>query len=406
MSVTTEERVNAIIKEKGGERLDTSWTTINGRILVRCDQNHEWWVRAASILYSGSWCRSCSDESRRLGLDEAREIAKRRKGSCLSRSYKHIHQKMSWRCAKGHRFQRSMRNVKEGRWCVRCDPDSTSIDVRYTMKRAINRAESAGGRLIGECKNAAQKTTWECAVGHEFQSTGKSIVRREHFCPTCNGRDPVTLESIKAVCRSRGGICLSTDYVNLNVMMDFECIKGHRWSGRWRNVGRGAWCPTCARERGGAEILDSIAKHYNGEILSERYTNCNKHYRWRCKSGHEFSARTHTARKYWCRKCPPPTEEVLSPHELVAQRYDGFVIDSNKGRWRCKQGHTFQASLGTAALVWCPDCRMQSSLLHETPVDDEAIAIPAGRKNSPGNIRASIHGADQTSSDDWRGQHR
>ncbi|RGB29096.1 hypothetical protein C1646_767015 [Rhizophagus diaphanus] len=62
--------------------------------------------------------------------------------------------------------------------------------------------------LINEDVNANTQMLWRCAKGHE--------------CP-CN------LLEVKEIAHSRGGMCLSTEYINLYVPMQWMCNKSHRW---------------------------------------------------------------------------------------------------------------------------------------------------------------------------------
>ena len=386
MCTTTEDRVNQVIASKNGLRLDSTWKNIDQKVHVRCDKGHEWWVKAASILYADSWCRQCYIETRRLGIQGARAYAKKYKGRCLSRRYVNTHEPLVWVCEQGHQFERSMHSMKEGRWCPVCPPVDVDPDRKTGMALALEKAAAAGGVLLSNCSRSNERCSWMCKEGHTFRATGKSIGKRDYFCPTCEGRGQVTLEQIQEHCRSLGGRCLSTKYENAHAPMLFECAEGHRWMGRWRNVGwNKSWCRTCARTRGGMVVLQGIASHHQGELLSTTYRGCNKRYKWACRCGHRFSARSFEAKRYWCPKCPPQPPLEKSAHELVAEKWNGEVLDEKNGRWRCDEMHEFNATLAMAASVWCPKCRIQTN--QDTVQDVPAsVEIPVGRKKSPPEV--------------------
>jgi hypothetical protein len=54
------------------------------------------------------------------------------------------------------------------------------------------------------------------------------------------------LEEAKKVALERGGLCLSTEYVNSSTNMLWQCKEGHEWSAWFANVKYNkSWCPYC-----------------------------------------------------------------------------------------------------------------------------------------------------------------
>jgi len=389
MTSTTEQKVNRIIARKGGTRLDNEWTTCGGIIHVQCAHGHDWKVRASSLLYSDSWCRACYNETRRLGISEARSFAKKNGGRCLSRRYVSTHSALKWACKHGHHFERPMHSVKDGLWCTECPQPERNPDTAIGMAAAVELATSAGGALLGECSNSNTQAKWKCSEGHEFTSSGKAVLRRGYFCPECEGRRPLTLAAVQTICAKRGGRCLSLEFKNVLTPMDFECADGHRWTTQWRNIGyHDSWCPTCSRTRGGMERLLGIAAQHGGECLSDVYRGGEVRYTWRCEVGHEFRSRTYEARREWCTQCVPSKAVEMTPHELAAFRWNGEVVNSQNNRWRCADGHTFEASLATAALVWCPKCRATTNQPNSASRRNKEARVPVGSKNCPAEITA------------------
>lgn len=394
MTATTEQRCNQVIAERGGQRLGDEWRTVESRIHIRCAHGHEWDTKAANILYAGSWCPVCRDNNRRLGIHEARDYADLYEGRCLSRRYKNTHTPMMWECKEGHRFERSMHSIKEGRWCSECPGRKPNPNTVQGFDRAVMRAEAEGGRHLGEKTTTSKHTRWECQHGHEFTATPKAIITRTYFCPPCAGRAPVTMEQIQSVCEQRGGRCLSPEYQSASAHMEFECANGHRWFAKWRNVHQhGSWCPICARRRCNMGALRSIAEQRGGKILSKKYVDSNQRYLWECENGHNFSARPYDARHKWCSKCPPPEAITMTVPQLIAHDWGGKLLDDKGNRWQCAEGHEFTASLATAMAAWCPTCR--SSARQHGHRDSRGRRrhnehdITAGRKTSPGGAPAS-----------------
>ncbi len=56
----------------------------------------------------------------------------------------------------------------------------------------------------------------------------------------------LTIEEMQSIATARGGRCLSTQYVNNNTPLEWECAQGHRWFAIASNIRKGSWCPACA----------------------------------------------------------------------------------------------------------------------------------------------------------------
>ena len=56
----------------------------------------------------------------------------------------------------------------------------------------------------------------------------------------------LTIEQMHALAKERGGVCLSTVYVNSYTKLRWRCSEGHEWEATPSNVKRlDSWCPAC-----------------------------------------------------------------------------------------------------------------------------------------------------------------
>lgn len=63
---------------------------------------------------------------------------------------------------------------------------------------------------------------------------------------------PITIDWFHQFAAMRGGMCLSTEYKNLNDMLSYRCALGHLWLSRARNArSNGSWCSICVLKRNG-----------------------------------------------------------------------------------------------------------------------------------------------------------
>ena len=115
--------MRALAEAKGGVCLSENYDNVKSRLRWRCATGHEWETQA-SVIIAGHWCPKCA--SSRLGkeysltLEEIQKTAKKRGGECLSDSYLNTHQKLRWRCAKGHTWQANSNSIRRGTWCPTC----------------------------------------------------------------------------------------------------------------------------------------------------------------------------------------------------------------------------------------------------------------------------------------------
>ncbi|PWK28122.1 hypothetical protein [Pseudomonas sp. OV226] len=112
-------RLRTAALKQGGECLAEEYTGANTNYWFRCAQKHEWQTRGERVM-SGMWCKPCSHEAQRLGIDEARRTAEERGGQCLSTTYRNCWQKLHWLCHRGHSWRSAFTNIRSGSWCPTC----------------------------------------------------------------------------------------------------------------------------------------------------------------------------------------------------------------------------------------------------------------------------------------------
>ena len=64
------------------------------------------------------------------------------------------------------------------------------------------------------------------------------------------GREKHTVDNMMALAAARGGRFVSETYLGSMKKHTWECAHGHRWDATAKSVNSGSWCPECAREPG------------------------------------------------------------------------------------------------------------------------------------------------------------
>jgi len=183
---------------------------------------------------------------------------------------------------------------------------------------------------------------------------------------------------MKQLAKSRGGRCLSQEFVNFHVPLRWQCAKGHEWSSEPNNIvararKEGSWCPKCARERlRGKKRVESptiddmhrLAKARGGRCVSDLYINAHTHLQWGCAAGHNWTAQPANVRRgTWCPFCAGKASRTLSEMQELARTLGGQCLSTSFTNvhsaltWICSEGHRFDA-LPRSVLRghWCLRC--------------------------------------------------
>ena len=83
-----------------------------------------------------------------------------------------------------------------------------------------------------------------------------------------------TIKDMQELANSRGGQCLSTDYIDIKTKLKWRCAFGHEWEATPRLLKAGHWCPECAAPPWDYDIQAKVdpalaAIYYNNHDRSE-----------------------------------------------------------------------------------------------------------------------------------------
>ncbi|CAG8766042.1 35370_t:CDS:2 [Gigaspora margarita] len=176
---------------------------------------------------------------------------------------------------------------------------------------------------------------------------------------------PFTLlvsEIAKQIAKERGGDCLSKEYVNCMVPMDWICEKEHtRTTGLNSIKNHKTWCPVCKDTRLNISVAKELALSLGGKCFSENYINNRTPLLWTCKNQHQWYSPLFQVKDsgHWCRKCNYNNIEVA---KALARTRNGECLSSeylnNKSplQWKCVKEHIWTANLNKIKDYnqWCP----------------------------------------------------
>ncbi len=204
--------------------------------------------------------------TRKLTIEQMRQLAAIRGGKCLSEKYFNNRTKLQWQCSKGHVWEASPDKIKSGSWCPVC---AGRQKLTIGDMKAI--AKSHGGECLSkEYVNAHTHLRWRCKKGHEWEAIYNHI-QQGKWCPKCAheriaASQRLTIEEMREIAKSRGGKCISDRYVNIDTKLEWECIRGHRFKARPDSVKRGQWCPECK-----ASISENLVRAFFEELFGHNF---------------------------------------------------------------------------------------------------------------------------------------
>lgn len=184
-------------RSHGGVCLSSEYINPKISIKWKCSEGHIW-IAPWKSMYDGRWCRKCNNESRRLGIEVAQQIAATHGGKCLSEKYINWQTKLEWECKNGHHWKTCLDTVQNGKhWCPECALNKTRLSIEDCHKAA----EKFGGKCLSkEYKNSKSIIEWECRNGHIWKSKASNTINGHKWCPRCRDKSQnILAENIKKI---------------------------------------------------------------------------------------------------------------------------------------------------------------------------------------------------------------
>jgi hypothetical protein len=276
-------------KQFGGKCLSEHFLGMSVKHRWECAEGHQWEAIPQNINTLGRWCPTCgrtkSDKKRRkYTLIDMQKLAKSRGGSCLSSTFESVIKKLTWQCSKGHIWEATPHNIKNGNWCPACAREIRAIKRKtHTIEEMEKFAIKKGGRCLSQnFVNVKNNLLWECSKGHQWKANADNIINGGKWCPICSGNQSKTLEDMQKMAMERGGKCLSDVYKGVNEKLLWECQEGHRWETVPAVILRGGWCSICSSGLG-----ERICREFFEQLLEQPFKKARP--RWlRNSDGHQM----------------------------------------------------------------------------------------------------------------------
>jgi len=122
----------------------------------------------------------------KVTLESLKRLARERGGECLSESFSTVHQNYRWRCANGHEWSATAHSVRGGSWCaIDYGLRRGKSSKKYNIEFFRNLARQHGGECLSEEYFSKTPMHFRCSNGHEFKMTRDKLISRHSWCPAC-----------------------------------------------------------------------------------------------------------------------------------------------------------------------------------------------------------------------------
>ena len=260
--------------EKNGELMPSDVTPNSSKIVWwKCSKGHEWQATIAN-RNKGNGCPYCSGRFTIKNRNDLQTV-----NPTLAKEWNYekndgltpidvmtgSNKKVWWKCSKGHEWQATVVDRKNGRGCPFCA--GKKVLTGYNDLQTVNPTLTLewdyekNGNLTPEnfSANSHEKVWWKCSKGHEWQATiaSRNNGRR---CPYCSNKS--LLQGYNDLATTHPEIAKEWDYnkngniTPSNVMAGsnnkkywFVCENGHSYSSTLLNRKKGRGCPICRKNK-------------------------------------------------------------------------------------------------------------------------------------------------------------
>ena len=239
----TMRNMHELAEEKNGKCISKKYINSKTNLKWMCKYGHEWEATPNNVK-KGHWCPECArveggKKTRKYNIGDMQNLAKERRGKCLSNKCITCETKYRWQCEFGHEWEASWGSIHRGSWCPYC------AGQIVTLKNMREIAEKKGGRCLSDKYiNDRTKLRWECSEGHVWEAVPSNI-QGGCWCPYCCGHIKKTIQDMQELAKKNDGKCLSKIYINNNTKLTWQCKYGHCWESTPGNIKQGKWCPYC-----------------------------------------------------------------------------------------------------------------------------------------------------------------
>ena len=319
---------------------------------------------------------------KKITIEDCKEIARQRKGKCLSTEYVNNNTKLKWECEHGHKWEAISKSIKKGHWCPIC---AGSIGERICREYFEN---------IFECEFPKSYPKWLISgEGNQLELDGycepKAIAfehhGRQHYLVNSRFyKQDLEFDHRLKLDVEKENLCINhgvkliivpeipflTPLAEVFPFLKKEFEKLGIEITKSKDELNIDWAKIYASPQNEQFLeIQEIAKNKGGQCLSTGYVNNSTNLKFQCKEGHKWEAiPTNIKKGHWCPVCAGVKKSTIDKMKEIAMSKDGeclsteYINDSTKLIWRCEHGHEWETKpTHLKSGHWCPVCARLSN---------------------------------------------
>jgi Probable Zinc-ribbon domain len=250
--------------------------------------------------------------------------------------------KLPWKCSKKHKWSAKVSHRANGSNCPFCSGRIaiTGVNDLGTLYPELAQ-ELVGADPTKIMAGTHKNFVWKCFLGHTWKATPKNRTTVKSGCPYCANQ--LVLKGFNDLSTTNPKLAMevvSPDPTTITSgsgkKVKWKCSLGHIWSAPVGRRANGAGCPFCSgrfawRNFNDLAFLDPKLASEIVDVDPTTITlNSNKRYKWKCPSGHQFTAAVATRRSgstcSYCsnKKVLTGFNDLKTTHPEIAKEADGW----------------------------------------------------------------------------------
>lgn len=247
----------------------------NTKTLWVCHKNHTWMAPYKEVVTVGTGCPYCYGYKT---IEDYQSFARdgiRWKGTELPSNIK---TKTDWKCPNGHIWQSTWGTVVGKKCgCPKCSHPNRKTEQDYQQVYETTGIKWAGSVLP---KNVNAITSWQCPKGHIWESTYYSVFNCHSGCHHCPKSFAKTIKDYQEIKGKDGTRWIGTQLPKTVVHhTEWQCALGHTWHTSYKSIVlQKSGCPVCQQSIGEfaiKEILDRLNINFTPQ---KTFPSCRKRY--------------------------------------------------------------------------------------------------------------------------------
>ena len=226
----------------------------NQRVPWRCALGHDWTAPITGRTSNGEGCPVCANK---VVLPGYNDLATTHPTLAAEASFDATavvagtHQKLPWRCVKGHEWTATVNSRRGGRGCPICVNKSVLVgynDLATTHPALVAEALFDATTVTFGSK---KRVPWRCSLGHKWIGSVAHRAIRGDGCPYCSNK--AVLPGYNDLATTHPQIAADAQFDpttvtwGSHVKVSWRCQENHAWKATVKSRAlSGTGCPVCA----------------------------------------------------------------------------------------------------------------------------------------------------------------